>query len=459
MSVVVRVCEGAETEPVELVGRGNVKFLYDGGDSCKDPRAVLVGLLVGLCTFQHITMRQGIMRLIIAAIFVMVCGYEATVLPLKRMIPPSHELDLTQLMTFDSARHGRLYYTTVQIGTPPRELDVVIDTGSDLVWNVTFFDPGASSSAVKLACSDKRCSSDLQKKSRCSLLESCTYKVEYGDGSVTSGYYISDLISFDTMSDWTYIASRDNSTWHPWVRQGAIIGTFPALCSTPCSTGFLALSQWRSRRWRCNGFRTHYNVNLKTVAVNDLRLPIDPSVFSVAKGYGTIIDSGTTLVHFPGEAYDPLIQAILNVVSHGRPIPYESFQCFNITSGISSHLVIADIFPEVHLGFAGGASMVIKPEAYLFQKFLDLTNAIWCLGFYSSTSRRITIIGEVAIRDKMFVYDLDHQRIGWAEYNCSSDVTRAQQNKDIINTKHSTGNSRKTCSYLAIITYLLHFLF
>jgi len=51
-------------------------------------------------------------------------------------------------------------------------------------------------------------------------------------------------------------------------------------------------------------------VNLKTVAVNDLRLPIDPSVFSVAKGYGTIIDSGTTLVHFPGEAYDPLIQAV-----------------------------------------------------------------------------------------------------------------------------------------------------
>ena len=35
LGVVVRVCEGAETEPVELVGRGNVKFLYDGGDSCK----------------------------------------------------------------------------------------------------------------------------------------------------------------------------------------------------------------------------------------------------------------------------------------------------------------------------------------------------------------------------------------------------------------------------------------
>jgi len=43
----------------------------------------------------------------------MVCGYEATVLSLKRMILLSHELDLTQLMAFDSARHGRLLESPV----------------------------------------------------------------------------------------------------------------------------------------------------------------------------------------------------------------------------------------------------------------------------------------------------------------------------------------------------------
>lgn len=51
-------------------------------------------------------------------------------------------------------------------------------------------------------------------------------------------------------------------------------------------------------------------MNLKSVAVNDQILQIDPSVFSVANGYGTIIDSGTVLVYFPAEAYDPLIQAV-----------------------------------------------------------------------------------------------------------------------------------------------------
>lgn len=90
---------------------------------------------------------------------------------------------------------------------------------------------------------------------------------------------------------------------------------------------------------------------------------------------------------------------------------------------------------------------------------------------------------EVAIRDKMFVYDLDHQRIGWAEYNCecdcvfdrtfsfwlcmifdhqqkygiagSLDVTRGEQNKHIINTRKSRGNNTKGGSYLTLMIYLL----
>ncbi|KAL1194963.1 hypothetical protein V5N11_002517 [Cardamine amara subsp. amara] len=58
-------------------------------------------------------------RLVIAAMFVltatrMVCGYEGTVLTLKRMIPPSHEINLTQLRAFDSARHGRFLQSPVR---------------------------------------------------------------------------------------------------------------------------------------------------------------------------------------------------------------------------------------------------------------------------------------------------------------------------------------------------------
>lgn len=42
----------------------------------------------------------------------MVCGSDA-VLKLERLIPPNHELGLTELRAFDSARHGRLLQSPV----------------------------------------------------------------------------------------------------------------------------------------------------------------------------------------------------------------------------------------------------------------------------------------------------------------------------------------------------------
>jgi hypothetical protein len=100
--------------------------------------------------------------IIIAAVLLLAattlaCGSDA-VLKLERLIPPNHELGLTELRAFDSARHGRLlqspvggvvnfpvdgasdpflvglYYTKVKLGTPPREFNVQIDTGSDVLW-------------------------------------------------------------------------------------------------------------------------------------------------------------------------------------------------------------------------------------------------------------------------------------------------------------------------------------
>ncbi|CAN8267292.1 unnamed protein product [Cochlearia groenlandica] len=160
------------------------------------------------------------------------CGYNhnTTVLTLKRMVPLSHhELNMTEVAAFDSAQRRRLlqsplygafsfpvevsntdgprvYYTTLKLGTPPREFNVVLDTGSDVVWvscvscvgcqGFTFYDPRVSSSAAHLSCADKQC----YKGSRCSSRQECLYKVEYGDGSVTSGQYMVDDLYFDTVT-------------------------------------------------------------------------------------------------------------------------------------------------------------------------------------------------------------------------------------------------------------------
>lgn len=68
---------------------------------------------------------------------------------------------------------------------------------------------------------------------------------------------------------------------------------------------------------------------------------------------------------------------------------------------ISSHVYTAkktdpcgsvpEIFPEVNLGFVGGASMAIKPQAYLFQMFLDDVSLFHMLKIFTGTKKMIFI--------------------------------------------------------------------
>ena len=141
----------------------------------------------------------------------------------------------------------RLYFTKVKLGTPPREFTVQIDTGSDLLWvncnscngcptssglgvrvflftsslasvklpyglharvlilvypvqiQLNFFDASISSSSSLISCSDPICKSAFQTTGTQCLSQSkpCSYTFQYGDGSGTSGYYVSESMYFD----------------------------------------------------------------------------------------------------------------------------------------------------------------------------------------------------------------------------------------------------------------------
>ncbi|KAF3536527.1 hypothetical protein F2Q69_00019197 [Brassica cretica] len=47
---------------------------------------------------------------------------------------------------------------------------------------------------------------------------------------------------------------------------------------------------------------------------------------------------------------------------------------------------------------------------------------VWCIGFQRIQNQGITILGDLVLKDKIFVYDLVGQRIGWANYDCSMSV-------------------------------------
>ncbi|KAJ6835473.1 aspartic proteinase-like protein 2 [Iris pallida] len=418
-------------------------------------------------------------------------------LTLERSVP--FRTGLNELRSRDRARHGRLlqgltsaagvvdfpvdgssdpytvglYFTRVKLGNPPKEFYVQIDSGSDILWvtctpcngcpttsglniPMQFFDPAMSSSASSITCMDERCTSGIQTgQSQCpssgSSNSMCSYSSTYGDGSGTSGYYVSDTLFFDTITENEQTANSSATILFGCSTQlsgsltkpdRAVDGIFGfgqhdlSVISQLSSAGVAPKVFSHCLKGTDNGggilvlgeiiepgivytplvqSQPHYNLDLQSIAVNGQTLNVDSSVFSTSTSQGTIIDSGTTLAYLTEQAYDPFVAAIANSVSPSvKEYDVKGNQCFITTSSAS------DAFPPVTLNFAGGATMALKPEDYLLQQeSIDNAN-VWCIGWQKNQG--VTILGDLVLKDKIFVYDLVNQRIGWATYDCSSPV-------------------------------------
>ncbi|PWA72604.1 eukaryotic aspartyl protease family protein [Artemisia annua] len=366
--------------------------------------------------------------------------------------------------------YGGLYYTKVKLGSPPKEFHVQIDTGSDILWvtcsscsdcpqssgfgiDLNFFDAGSSSTASTVSCSDSICASIVQTAdASCNERNQCGYGFQYGDGSGTSGHYVTDLLFFDTIVGPSMIANSSASiTFGCSTHQTgtltkpdkAIDGIFGF-----GQHGLSVVSQLSSRGITPKVFshclkgdgtgggklvlgeildptmvysplvpsQPHYNLDLQSIAVNGQMLPIDPSVFATSDNQGTIVDTGTTLTYLVADAFEPFVNAINSAVSQSTtPVLSKGTQCYLVTSSISG------IFPEVSLNFAGGAAMILKPENYLVHGDPVEGGTPWCIGF-QKVSNGVSILGDLVLKDKIFVYDLSKKRIGWTDYDCSNDV-------------------------------------
>ncbi|KAK6247286.1 hypothetical protein QUC31_018851 [Theobroma cacao] len=426
---------------------------------------------------------------------VVVGGFPAA-LQLERRVPlATHELELSRLRERDRVRHGRLlqssggvvdfpvqgtydpflvglYYTKIQLGSPPRDFYVQIDTGSDVLWigcnscngcpqssglqiQLNLYDPGSSSTASLVSCSDQRCSAGVQSSdSGCSgQSNQCSYTFQYGDGSGTSGYYASDLLHLDTILE----GSMTTKSTAPIMFGCSMLQTGDLTKSDRAVDGIFGfgqqslsvISQLSSQGITPRVFshclignnggggilvlgeilepnmvytplvpsQPHYNLDLRSISVGGQVLSIDPSVFSTSSNQGTIVDSGTTLAYLADQAYDAFVSAITNTVSQTvRPVLSKGNQCYLISSNVT------DIFPQVSLNFAGGASMILNPQDYLVQQNSIGGAAVWCIGFQKIQGQGITILGDLVLKDKIFVYDLANQRIGWTNYDCSMSV-------------------------------------
>ncbi|XP_073223023.1 aspartic proteinase 36-like [Cicer arietinum] len=311
-------------------------------------------------------------------------------LPLKRIFPLNPRVDMDTLRARDKARYSRMlhgsvdvinftlqgdpnsigfYTTTVKLGSPPKELTVVVDTGSSAMWvncktcsnchsnalgfKLNFFDTTASSTAVLVQCSDIRCPLRFPgAEAHCSTNQ-CSYSYGYQDGSKTSGVYVSDEMYFDTIlkqsspvtvnSSETIVfgcsTKQSGAVTETGVTLDGVIGFGPGVISvfsqlsskriTPkvfshCLKGdsngggilvFGAILESNIVYSPMVPSQIHYSLNLHSIYVNGKQLQINPNVFATSNEQGTIVDSGTTLAYIVQEAYNPLVHAITTAVS------------------------------------------------------------------------------------------------------------------------------------------------
>ncbi|CAL1374170.1 unnamed protein product [Linum trigynum] len=406
----------------------------------------------------------------------------STVIQLERIVPLNSSLvSVEHHRARDRARHARLfsgllnfsvygsadsfyygiYFTKVKLGTPPREFNLQIDTGSDLTWVNSKSCPSCprSSRFGIVPCSDKYNICETM----CSGNDKyCGYTVKYMNGARTSGFYVGDVFHFESIP---------TTSTSPNASAGILFGV------STYRSGFLAdvdlavdgifgfgkgdlsiLSQLYYRGVTPQVFshclkgtgggvfvlgevsvpgmvytslvpsRPHYGVHLESIAVNGKLLSVDPQAFMPSIDRGTFLYTGTTLSYLVIEAYDMLVRTVTDSVSKfGAPSTINGLQCYAISTRL---------FPLMSLNLAGGASLALKPEDYLI---LSNDGSKWCIGFMKLQGQ--TILGDLVLKDKVFVYDLIRQRIGWANYDCSSSVNVSVSKDDFFYPKKSSSGS------------------
>ncbi|KAM0912290.1 hypothetical protein ACQ4PT_012967 [Festuca glaucescens] len=106
----------------------------------------------------------------------------------------------------------RLYYTSVELGNPSKRYTFDIDTGSSISWiackgcrgcsTKKLYNPNSSSTSSRISCWDHSCKTcrPIRVWSLPNPSGMCGYDLSYGDQTRAIGYYVSDIMHFDTIT-------------------------------------------------------------------------------------------------------------------------------------------------------------------------------------------------------------------------------------------------------------------
>ncbi|KAF6136168.1 hypothetical protein GIB67_001577 [Kingdonia uniflora] len=367
-----------------------------------------------------------------------------------------HGNDFSSSVTSGLSQGSGEYFTRLGVGTPPRYVYMVLDTGSDIVWlqclpclkcytqSDPIFDPKRSSSFHGLPCNAPVCRNlDV---SGCNKKNSCLYQVSYGDGSFTVGEYSMETLTFrgTKVGNVAFGCGHDNEGL--FVGAGGLLGlgrgklAFPAQAAQGTKFGskfsYCLVDRTSSKTASPSSIvfgessvskkavfttmisnprlDTFYYLELIGLSVGGARVQgITASLFKLdpAGNGGVIIDSGTSVTRLTHLAYIGLRDAFRVGTKGLKSAP--QFSLFDTCYDLSGQTEVK--VPTVVMHFGGGADVALPAANYLIPVN---SKGTFCFAF-AGTSGGLSIIGNIQQQGFRVVFDNAGSRIGFASHGCA----------------------------------------
>lgn len=345
------------------------------------------------------------------------------------------------------------YVVTIGIGSPERDLTVVLDTGSDLTWvqcqpcsschsqEQPLFQPRESVTYEEVGCADEECF--MSGGTANCVGSSCVYSVRYADRSFSSGYLARESItlspnstSSDTLTSVLFGCGALRNGGFRGSRVAGILGLGQGASSVVSQTSAKyngVFSYCLPRRGSSTGYLafgkaplqpnirftplvsnpaanpSYYSVELTGIDVGGRSLPVAPSAFAA----GTIVDSGTVITRLPPDAYAALRAEFRRQMSGRYPVASPMGRVLDTCYDVTGHDEV--VVPSVALRFGGGARLDVDASGILL--VADVSQA--CLAFAPNADPgRLSIIGNMQQRAHSMVFDVAGGRVGFGANGC-----------------------------------------
>lgn len=364
-----------------------------------------------------------------------------------------------------AVRENGYFAADVRLGTPSSAYTLIVDTGSTMTYvpcascgvscgpnhENRAYDPTASATYQAVGCSSDRCQCGVPS---CTCENNaCAYQRTYAEHSSSSGVLVADVMQlndggaglpvvfgcelketgeiFKQQADGLLgLGNSPASVINQLVAAGEMADTFSLCYGSVEGSGALLLGAVQlPKSVQSSGIVStplvpsaqhpyYYSVKLKGLRVGDDDLNMPATVFD--QGYGTVLDSGTTFVYLPTQAYQSFARAVRKAATASNltmiPGSDPAFRdvCYGNAPKSRAAGSLETVFPTLSLTFGSGQTLTVPPINYLFVH--SSTVGGYCLGVFDNGSAG-TLLGGLIFRDVLVQYD----RVGGAARFASTD--------------------------------------